>query len=211
MIDPDHIGLFLAASLALLVVPGPSVLYIVARGVDQGRRAALVSVVGIHLGTIGHVLAAAVGLSAVLAASATAFTAVKWAGAAYLVWLGITRLRADDEAVASPGRHVASLRRVFWQGAVVNVLNPKTAVFFLAFLPQFADPSRGSLAPQLIVLGLLFLALGMVTDGAYALASGSMGRAMGRSRRARRASRWLTGGTYIALGLGTVATGTPTD
>lgn len=211
MIDPDRIGLFLAASLALLVIPGPSVLYIVARGIDQGRVAALVSVAGIHLGTVGHVVAAAVGLSAILAASATAFTTVKWAGALYLVWLGIRRLRTDDDAVHVDAARVTSLRRVFWQGAVVNVLNPKTAVFFLAFLPQFADPDRGALAPQLVLLGLMFLLLGMVTDGVYALASGGVGRALGRSRRAARASKWVTGGTYIALGLGTVATGTTTD
>lgn len=209
MLDVSQMGLFVAASLVLLVIPGPAVLYIVARGIDQGRSAALASVAGVHLGTIAHVLAAALGLSALLAASATAFTAVKWAGAAYLVWLGVRRLMASDgdDVSVDGGVAPASLRRVFWQGVVVNVLNPKTAVFFLAFLPQFADASRGSLAAQLVSLGLLFILLGVVTDGVYALASGTVGRLLGRSRRAARASRWVTGGTYIALGIGTAASG----
>lgn len=203
----DHFGYFVAASLALLVIPGPAVLYIVARGIDQGRTAALVSVAGIHLGTVVHVVAAAVGLSAILAASATAFSVVKWAGAAYLIWLGIQRLRATDDPAEVTARPVVSLRRVFTQGVVVNVLNPKTAIFFLAFLPQFADPSAGSMPAQLVLLGLAFIVLGLATDGAYALASGTIGRALGRHRGAQRASRWVTGGTYIALGVGTAAAG----
>lgn len=209
MLDPAQLGYFAVASLALLVIPGPAVLYIVARGIDQGRTAALVSVAGIHLGTVVHVVAAAVGLSAILAASATAFTVVKWAGAAYLIWLGIRRIREGDDP--TPQVATGSLRRVFTQGVVVNVLNPKTAVFFLAFLPQFADPARGALAPQLVLLGLAFILIGLVTDGAYALASGGIGRALQRHRRAQQASRWVTGGTYIALGVGTAVAGSGSE
>jgi threonine/homoserine/homoserine lactone efflux protein len=206
--DPAQLTLFAGACLVLLVVPGPAVMYILARGVDQGRTAALVSVAGIHTGTLVHVLAAAVGLSALLAASAVAFTAVKVVGGLYLIWLGVQRLRERVPVATRVHRsRSGTLRRVYLQGALVNVLNPKTAVFFLAFLPQFVTPQRGSTALQLIVLGLVFIALGVVTDGAYALASGALGALMASRERVAAASRWLTGGTYIALGVTTAVSG----
>ena len=171
----ETFALFSAAALALLIVPGPAVLYVVARSIDQGRRAGLVSTLGVGTGSLVHVAAAALGLSAILAASATAFAVVKWAGAGYLVFLGVRRLVGPDEAAPGPGRPARSLGAVFRQGVVVNVLNPKTALFFLTFLPQFADPSRGPAALQMLLLGGLFVTMGIVSDGAYALAAGSIG------------------------------------
>lgn len=137
-------GLFIVASVVLLLTPGPAVLFIVARSVEQGRAAGLVSVLGIHLGTIVHVTAAAVGLSALLVSSALAFAIIKYLGAAYLIWIGIRTLMAKDPDPKAPIVPAESLRRVFRDGFVVNLFNPKTAIFFLAFLPQFVDPARGA-------------------------------------------------------------------
>ena len=173
MPDASTFGLFVAAALALLLVPGPAVLYIVARSVDGGRLAGLVSVLGIHAGTIVHIAFAAIGLSAILASSATAFSVVKWLGVAYLAWLGLQRIFTREEETAPPTGEPKSLSRIVSQGLIVNVLNPKTALFFLAFLPQFVDPSRGAAWAQVMVLGALFVVLGLCTDGAYALLSGA--------------------------------------
>src|SRR5215217_3065628 len=158
MPDPTTFGLFVVAALALLLVPGPAVLYVVARSVDQGRPAGLASVLGVGIGSLVHIAFAAVGLSALLASSAAAFGVVKWLGAAYLIWLGLQRLltRGEDAPAAVAPDH---LSRIFLQGVVVNVLNPKTALFFLAFLPQFVDPSRGSVAAQVAVLGCVFVVI----------------------------------------------------
>src|SRR5215210_7092544 len=168
MPDASTFGLFLAAALALLLVPGPAVLYIVARSVDGGRLAGLVSVLGIHAGTIVHIAFAAIGLSAILASSAIAFGVVKWLGAAYLVWLGLQRIFAHDEETVPSTVEPSGLSSIFSQGLIVNVLNPKTALFFLAFLPQFVDPSRGAAWGQVMALGAVFVVLGLCTDGAYA-------------------------------------------
>lgn len=200
MPDVATLAVFAAATLAVLAVPGPAVIYIVTRSVAQGRSAGLLSVAGIHAGSVLHVVAAAVGVSALLAASATAFTIVKYLGAAYLIWLGLRKLLsrpADDES--GPAPH-ASARRVFTEGFVVNVLNPKTAIFFLAFLPQFVDPASGSVAAQIVVLGLCWVLLGMASDGTYALIAAAVA---GRLRRTRRAARRLdiaSGLIYLGLG-----------
>ena len=148
-----QLWLFCLAALVLLAIPGPAVLYIVVQSAEQGRRAGLASVAGVHVGTLVHVAAASIGLSALIVASATAFTAVKYAGAAYLVLLGARKLvgRSSDE---QPPRPPDALRRAFVRGAIVNVLNPKTALFFLAFLPQFVDAGRGGVWSQALVLGL---------------------------------------------------------
>ncbi len=199
--DPAGLGIFLLTALVLLLTPGPAVLYIVARSIDQGRRAGLVSMLGVHAGTLVHIAAAAAGLSALLAASATAFSTVKYLGAAYLVYLGVRRmLDRAPAAGAGPGR-THRLRRAFLDGVVVNVLNPKTALFFLAFLPQFVDVSRGHVGPQVLVLGGLFVALGLVTDGGYALAAGTAARWLRGHPRFLAGERWVSGGMYIGLGL----------
>ncbi len=182
-------------------------LYIVARSVQAGRRAGLVSVLGVHAGTLVHVAAAAAGLSAVLAASATAFIGVKLAGGAYLIYLGVRRLLDRAPAVVAAGRPGVRLRRAFADGFVVNVLNPKTALFFLAFLPQFVDVARGAVGAQVLALGALFVALGLVTDSLYALAAGAAARRLRARPGFVTGERWLTGGTYIGLGVAAVATG----
>lgn len=193
--------LFVGASLALLLTPGPAVLYIVARSVEQGRAAGLVSVLGIHLGTIVHITAAAVGLSALIVSSALAFGIVKYLGAAYLVWVGIRTLMAKDPAPDAPVVPAEPLRRVFRDGFVVNMLNPKTAIFFLAFLPQFVDPARGALHWQILILGLTFMGLGMMSDGMFALIAGTAGDFLRRNKRFLRLQRWFAGFSFIGLGL----------
>ena len=199
-----NIGLFVGAALVLLLVPGPAVLYIVARSVAQGRMAGFVSDVGIHSATLVHVLAAALGLSALLASSALAFSIVKYAGAAYLIWLGLKKIFGRAEEVDADGnlpRH--SYARLFRDGFIVNLLNPKTALFFLAFLPQFVDPSRGAAWTQVVVLGATLATLGLFTDGLYALLGGTAGEWIRKQRAGaglRRARRYVTGGVYIALG-----------
>jgi threonine/homoserine/homoserine lactone efflux protein len=208
MPEPHTLLVFSAAALALLVVPGPAVLYIVTRSVDQGRTAGLVSVLGIHLGSVAHVAAAAAGLSALLLSSAVAFSVVKYAGAAYLVFLGIRTLVRREEALdpdADPPR--ASLRRIFWQGTVVNVLNPKTALFFLAFLPQFVDVDRGPVWIQMVALGVTFILLGMVSDATYALVAARAGRWLRTSPRFRRTQRYVSGGIYVSLGAAAALSG----
>ena len=204
--DAATLGVFVAAALALLLVPGPAVLYIVARSIDQGRSAGLVSVLGVHLGSLVHVAAAAVGLSSLLVSSAVAFSFVKYAGAAYLLYLGVRALIAREEPVDVELRP-APLRTLLRQGAVVNVLNPKTALFFLAFLPQFVDPDARYVAAQLVFFGLVFVALGLVTDGLYALAAGTAGGWLRSSRFFAGARRWVSGTVFIGLGLVTALSG----
>ncbi|ACZ84497.1 LysE family translocator [Streptosporangium roseum] len=207
MPDLTTLALFAAAPLALLLVPGPAVLYIVTRSVAQGRGAGMVSVLGIHLGSVVHVAAAALGVSALLAASATAFAVVKYLGAAYLVWLGIRKLMSRPDDAEAAGPPVASRSRMFWEGFVVNVLNPKTAIFFLAFLPQFTDPSRGPIAPQILLLGVIWITLGMASDGAFALLASAMAGRLRRSARARRRLDVTSGVVYIGLGAVAAFTG----
>ncbi|WP_085034873.1 LysE family translocator [Ensifer aridi] len=193
-------GLFVVASLVLLLTPGPAVLFIVARSVQQGRTAGLVSVVGIHLGTIVHIAAAAVGLSALIVSSALAFAIVKYLGAAYLIWMGIRTLMAKDVNPDLPVLPAEPLHRAFRDGFVVNVFNPKTAIFFLAFLPQFVDPMRGSVHWQILILGLTFMVLGMMSDAVFALVAGAVGDFLRRSRRFQRLLRWFSGTSFIGLG-----------
>ncbi len=194
--DSTAVWLFCLAALALLAIPGPAVLYVVVQSVEQGRRAGLASVAGIHLGTLVHVAAATLGLSALIVASAVAFSIVKYAGAAYLVFLGIRKLlerRLPTRVTPAP----EPLRRAFIRGAVVNVLNPKTALFFLAFLPQFVDPDRGGVWSQALVFGFVFVGLGLISDSLYALSAGTVGALL---RRRRSALRYGSGLVFIGLG-----------
>jgi threonine/homoserine/homoserine lactone efflux protein len=187
---------FTVASIALLLVPGPAVLYIVAQSAEHGRLAGMASVSGIHTGTIVHIVAATVGLSALIASSAEAFTAVKLAGAAYLVYVGVRKLLEREPPLRS-GLPTRAYRRLFTQGVVVNVLNPKTALFFLAFLPQFVDADRGAVWSQVLILGLLFMLLGFLSDSAYALAAGTIAGAL---RRRRRLFKFGSGAIFVGLG-----------
>jgi len=207
MPEPTTLLLFAGAALALLVVPGPSVLYIVTRGIHQGRGAAFVSVLGITTATLIHTALAAVGLSAILASSATAFTVVKLAGSAYLLWLAArTWLDRSTEDFDVPRARVP-LRRVYAEGVVVNLLNPKTALFVLALLPQFVDPSVGPAAPQIVVFGLVLATLGLLSDGTYAFASGSLGSWLRRRRSIAGAQRRISALVYAGLGVGTALAG----
>jgi threonine/homoserine/homoserine lactone efflux protein len=190
------VELFAVASIALLLIPGPAVLYVVTQSAEQGRSAGLASVAGIHIGTFVHIVAAAVGLSALILASAVAFSAVKFAGAAYLVYLGIRKLLERPASAETEPRR-APLRTVFARGAIVNVLNPKTALFFLAFLPQFVDTDRGAVWSQVVALGLIFVALGLVSDSAYAIAGDAAGSLL---RRRATAMRRISGTIYVGLG-----------
>ena len=205
--DPPAIGLFVVAALALLVVPGPAVLYVVARSIHEGRRAGLASVVGIHVGTLVHIAAATLGLSALIASSAAAFTAVKVAGAVYLIGLGLWTLLSRGAETEVPLGGERNLRRAFAQGIVVNVLNPKTALFFLAFLPQFVDPNAPHPAVQIAFLGLLFALLGLVTDSTWAFVAGTAGGVLRRSQRFVSVQRYVTGTVYIGLGVATALVG----
>jgi len=205
--DPERLAVFMVAGLALLLVPGPAVLYIVARSIHQGRRAGLASALGIHVGTLVHIAAATLGLSALIVSSAVAFTAVKVAGAVYLIGLGLWTLfsgRAEAEVSLGGERN---LRRAFAQGIVVNVLNPKTALFFLAFLPQFVDADAPHPALQIAVLGILFALMGLTTDSLWALAAGTAGGVLRRSRRFVTTQRYVTGTVYIGLGAATALAG----
>ena len=203
MPDASTYALFVAAALVLLVVPGPSVLYIVARSIEGGRTAGFVSVLGVQTGAILHIAFATLGLSAILASSAVAFSVVKWLGAGYLIWLGLRRIFGRDEGEGDVAVEPARLSRVFSQGVVVNTLNPKTALFFLAFLPQFIDPSRGAAWTQILLLGATFVILALCSDGLYALLSGTAGGWLQRRMKGasfRQGQRFVSGGILIALG-----------
>jgi threonine/homoserine/homoserine lactone efflux protein len=207
MPEPTTILLFAGAALALLVVPGPSVIYIVTRGIHQGRAAAIVSVVGVTTATLVHTVLAAAGLSAILASSAVAFAIVKYAGSAYLVFLALrTWLDRSAERLDLP-RPAADLRRVYLEGFLVNLLNPKTALFILALLPQFVDPARGAAGVQILLLGGILASLGLVSDGTYAVASGSIGSWLRNRRSIAGVQRRVSAAIYAALGIGTALLG----
>jgi threonine/homoserine/homoserine lactone efflux protein len=181
-------------------VPGPSVLYIVTQSVSHGRRAGIASVAGITTGTLVHIAAATVGLSALLASSALAFDVVKYLGAAYLIAVGIRRLAGLEPEQEPQERRTRDLGRLYRQGIVVNVLNPKTALFFLAFLPQFVEPTRGAAWLQILALGLLFATLGFFSDGTWALVAGTLGERLRRSTRFPTAQRYVSGSVFVGLG-----------
>lgn len=212
MFDYQTLAVFLTASFVLLVIPGPAVIFIVGTSLRDGRAGGVVSALGIASGGLVHVAAAVLGLSALLASSATAYQVVRWLGAAYLVYLGIRAWmnagnRKSDAKL--PGRQ--PFGQTFRQGFVVNVLNPKPALFFMAFLPQFADPAAGSVALQFLVLALMFEALGIITDTTYALAAGTLRNWLIRGRGAGPWGGRLSGAIYCSLGVWAVATGHPPE
>lgn len=193
--------IFAAATLALLVVPGPSVVYVVARSLEHGRTAGLMSVLGLETGALIHVAAAAAGLTALVSSSPWAFTVLRYVGAAYLISMGIRQFRQRHGEVVEGGTGTSvSNLRLFRDGVLVDVLNPKTGLFFLAFLPQFVDPSRGAASAQIVVLGLCFVVLAVLTDGTYALLAGGLRRRLTGSARSRRTVRRSTGAIYAGLG-----------
>jgi threonine/homoserine/homoserine lactone efflux protein len=191
---------FVLASLVLAIIPGPAVLYIVARSLVQGRRSGLISVVGVALGNLGNAIGASLGLAALFAVSSVAFTVVKYAGAAYLVYLGVQALRATVPETRAEAPPTVRLQRIFRDGFLVALLNPKTAVFFAAFLPQFMNPALPAI-PQGVALGALFVGIAGITDTAYALAASTVVPVLTRTGRLRAAGRYLTGGTFIGLGV----------
>jgi threonine/homoserine/homoserine lactone efflux protein len=207
MPDTNTVLVVSLASVVLVVVPGPAVVYILTRSVSQGRAAGLASAAGVNLGSTFHVLAAVAGLTLLLAGSANAYTIVKWAGVAYLAWIGIQTLTTRDEAFTEPEVQPQSLHRIFTQGVIVNVLNPKVAIFFLAFLPQFVDPGSDNAAFQTFVLGMTLVAIGLLSDSVYALVGGHLGKLFRRRPGAARATRLTAGATYLALAGIAAATG----
>ena len=200
MPSPSTIAAFAAASLLLLVIPGPAVLYVVNRSVSDGRRAGLAGVAGLSLGNLVHVIAASGGLSAVLATSAAAFNTVKWLGAGYLVFIGVRTLMRPAPTIAAE-QPVVSVRRSFSQGVVVNVLNPKVALFFLSFLPQFIRPEVGRPGVQALVLGLVFVAIGFCTDGTYSWVASQLRHVLLRGKALPFVQRWVAGTVFIGLGV----------
>ena len=207
MLNWSQLSLFISVAFVLVAIPGPNTLYIIARSVQQGRMAGIVSSFGVQVGTIVHVVAAAFGLSALLLSSAAAFNVVRYGGAAYLIYLGIKTLLSKENIELERGLQKTKLSRVFTQGVVVNVLNPKTALFFFAFLPQFIDPARGAVATQIIILGAILMLLGTLSDSIYALAAGSIGNRLRGNLRLLRAQRYFAGSVYLGLGAATALTG----
>ncbi len=200
MPDLVNLPLFFVAAVVLLLTPGPVVMYIVARSLEQGPRAGLISVVSIEIGNFMHVIAASLGLSALLLSSALAFAVVRYLGAAYLVYLGLrTLFERPLQSAARPPQ--LSRRRIFAQGVLVAVLNPKTALFFVAFLPQFVDPSRGAVTMQLLVLGTVFVLMAIVSDGLYALLAGTAGQWLKGTSVFMRVRRYVAGSVYLGLGI----------
>jgi threonine/homoserine/homoserine lactone efflux protein len=204
---PSTIVVFLLAGLGLLAIPGPAVLYIVTRSVTQGRRAGLASVGGIEVANLVHIAAAALGLSALLLTSALAFQAVKYLGAAYLVFLGMRTLLTRSVHTLHVPFPPQRLFHLFAHGFLVNLLNPKTALFYYAFLPQFIHPARGSVVTQVLILSLLFALLACCTDSLYALLGSMFSQVLKRNERYRQVQRYVTGSIYILLGLATAFAG----
>jgi threonine/homoserine/homoserine lactone efflux protein len=207
MLEHTTLGVFVAAALAMLLTPGPAVLYIVTRSVEQGRVAGLVSVLGICTGTLFHVAAAALGLTALLVSSPSAFTLVRYVGALYLIGLGMQTLSKRDPSPSTVTIESERLRRVFAQGAIVNVLNPHTALFCLAFLPQFVNTTRGNVPLQIAGLGLLFVALSMITDSGWAIAAGTAGQWIKTHPQFARGQRYVAGSALIGLGAAAALSG----
>jgi threonine/homoserine/homoserine lactone efflux protein len=201
LIDLTSLALFMTATLALNLAPGPDMLYVSTRSLTQGRRAGVISALGIAAGAVVHTVAIASGLAALLHAVPLAYEIVRYAGAAYLIWLGVQALRGKAGAASGKPLDRTSEWAIFRQGAITNILNPKVALFFLAFLPQFVDPARGSVALQIVVLGCLFNTSGTLVNIAVAYLAASAGRWLGTRGPFERAFRWLTASVFIGLGL----------
>jgi threonine/homoserine/homoserine lactone efflux protein len=200
MQDWSSLVVFASATLVLVVVPGPNTLYVVNRSVHQGCVAGIISGLGIQTGTLIHMLGLALGLSALVVASGPALTLVRLAGAVYLIVLGVRTLLRDGTVGSAASEERASLARIFWQGVLVNVLNPKTILFLVSFVPGFLDPARGPVMWQVLLLGAIMCALGMASDATYAVAAGSLGRALRANPMLGRWQRYLSASVYLGLG-----------
>ncbi|MDX1378356.1 MAG: LysE family translocator [Anaerolineales bacterium] len=207
MIELSRLYLYMGAVLVLLLVPGPAVLYITARSASQGRLAGLVSVLAIETANFIQAVAAALGLSAILLSSALAFDTVKYLGAAYLIYLGIRKLLASGSGLDDETIKQESLSRIYWQGFVVNILNPKTALFFFAFFPQFVDPAKGNVVAQNLLLGAIFVGMAIITDSMYALLTSSIAGRLSGNHHFLKRGRYFAGLVYIGLGITTALTG----
>lgn len=210
MPSSSTLAAFAVASLFYVAIPGPNVIYVTAQGISQGRRAAVVSALGLVTGDVVHMTAAAAGIAALVASSALAFSVLKYVGAGYLIYLGIRTLshRPPEQSSASDtGPAGGRLWRVYLQGVVVDVFNPKTALFYLAFLPQFIDPGRGSRLTQILVLISIVTVIGIASDMAYALTAGTVGTWLSQHPRFLQRQRYVTGGIYLALGVAAAAAG----
>lgn len=201
MIEPSKLIMFISAVFMFLIIPGPAVLYIVTQSVTQGRLAGFISALGMAVGGVGHVIAAALGISALLMSSVLAFSVVKYLGAAYLLYLGVYKLYTQEESQEFQFAGNRKLSRIFYQAILVNLLNPKTALFFLAFLPQFISASNGSVSKQILFLGAIIIIMGLINDSLYALLAGTMGGWVRSSSQVKRIKRYFSGGVYIALGV----------
>jgi threonine/homoserine/homoserine lactone efflux protein len=201
MPDFSALGAFFAAAFLLNIAPGPDMLYVIGRSIGQGRRAGTVSALGIFVGCLVHIFVAAAGLAALLRSSPLAYSIVRYAGAAYLVYLGVRVLLERSNTLEAPEVQSAPLRQIFTQGVITNVLNPKVALFFLAFLPQFIQPQRGSVALQIIMLGLIFDIGGTLVNLAVAQAGGRLGDAIKQHSELARLQKWFAGTVFIGLGM----------
>ncbi|MBS4097337.1 MAG: LysE family translocator [Sulfuricella sp.] len=197
---PD-LPLFLAASVLLTLAPGPDNIYVLTRGVTQGRKAALVATLGFASGLVGHTLLAVFGIAAVIRASALLFDLIKYAGAAYLIYLGYKTLRHGDALRPERAAEALGLRRIYWQSVLANLLNPKVTLFFLSFLPQFVDPHAGRIEVQMALLGVVFMGQTLLVFGGIALAAGTLGNGLMRRPAWGRTLNRLAGATFIGLGL----------
>jgi len=201
------LSFFITTALILVFTPGPNTIYIIARSVQQGRMAGIVSSLGVQVGGLFHTAAAALGVSALLLSSAMAFSVVKYVGAAYLIYLGFKTLLTRENVAETETVEGKSLSRAFSQGVLVCLLNPKAALFFFAFLPQFVDAKRGSAATQIMFLGAIVVVLGALSDSIYALLSGSVSNLLRGNLRLLRSQRYFAGSVYIGLGAMTALTG----
>ena len=201
MIEPAKFALFITVSWALIIAPGPDMLYVITRGMTHGRGAGMLSAIGVICGILVHTTAAALGLTLIFQTSATAFLIVKYLGALYLIYLGIKSWRDKSNFYLQRSSSTVSSRQLFWQGVLSNVLNPKIAIFFLAFLPQFVDKGGDQVTLQLTVLGLIFAFLGLCFLLVIGYSSGTIGSWLSRRPQYAQLSQRLTGGILIGLGL----------
>ncbi len=201
MPDNSTLVIFVTAAIILLIVPGPAVIYITAQSIDKGTKAGIVSTLGIASGTIVHVIGAAFGLSTILITSAAIYSIIKYAGACYLIYLGIKKFMGKEKGRTEPAENHSSLKKIFYDGMIVNIFNPKTALFFLSFLPQFVVVDKGSVISQMLFLGSLFVVMGILSDGLYAVTASKFGGFIKRKGYNPAVQNYFTGTVYIALGI----------